>query len=110
MGLPKSIAWNEPGTDTDTIEYMRFQRYFGVEGDLDVDVGDQRLLNETELARQNERQEAKHKADMVEVTARAREAPVGGLLSNRQRTAMEQPWVQDTLRDAQVKNAMALLV
>ncbi|CAE8592319.1 unnamed protein product [Polarella glacialis] len=58
LQLPQNINWNEPGSDSDTIEYMRFQRLFCAEGDLDVDVGDQRLLNETEITRQWARTEA----------------------------------------------------
>lgn len=107
--LPDRIQWNEPGTDEDSTEYTRFQRYFGVDGDLDVEVGDQRLLNETELARQAQRTEAHHNASMEEVKRAARNSIVGGLLSERQRQAMEEPWVQDAMRDLQVKNALSLL-
>lgn len=108
--LPQRIQWNEPGTDEDSIEYMRFQRLFGVEGDLDVEVGDQRLQNETELARQRDRLDAQHNTSMAEVRKNAEHAAVGGLFSESRRKAMEQPWVQDTLKDPQVKAAFALLV
>jgi len=107
--LPLRIEWNEPGTNEDTIEYIRFQRYFGVDGDLDVEVGDQRLHNETELARQAERMEASQTAFMEEIKKVARNSVIGGMLTDRQRQAMEEPWVQDALKDPQVKNALTLL-
>ncbi|CAK0796763.1 unnamed protein product [Prorocentrum cordatum] len=56
--LPARIQWSEPGSDADSTDYLRFQRLFGVDGDLDEEVGDGRLQNETELALVQERQEA----------------------------------------------------
>ncbi|CAE8694452.1 unnamed protein product [Polarella glacialis] len=84
LQLPQKINWNEPGSDSDTIEYTRFQRLFGAEGDLDVDVGDQRLLNETEIARQWARTEAANDESLKED-------------------------MQAILRDAQVKAALNIL-
>lgn len=107
--FPDRIYWNEPGTDEDTIDYMRFQRFFGVDGALDDDVGDQRLNNETELERQHNRTEAQHNASIAELVKAAESAAVGGVLSESERRAMELPWVQDIMRDAQVKAALDLL-
>ena len=45
--LPKAIFWNEPGSDSEFTDYVRFQRFFGLDGDLDEDVGDQRFLSWT---------------------------------------------------------------
>mmetsp|Transcript_89799 Transcript_89799/g.228432 ORF Transcript_89799/g.228432 Transcript_89799/m.228432 type:complete len:275 (+) Transcript_89799:1-825(+) len=109
LQLPGRIQWNEPGTDEDSIEYRRFQRFFGVEGNLDDDVGDQRLLNETELERQGLRTEAKHNASIASLVQAASESLFGGVLSDREREAMEIPWVQDAMKDSQVKAALALL-
>mmetsp|Transcript_96303 Transcript_96303/g.272259 ORF Transcript_96303/g.272259 Transcript_96303/m.272259 type:complete len:694 (-) Transcript_96303:26-2107(-) len=108
--VPERILWNEPGSESDTIEYMRFQRLFGVDGDLDVDVGDQRLQNETELERQAERLSARNEANMVEVLNAARQATVGGVLTDAKRIRMEDPDVQQALRDPKVKTAMAMLL
>lgn len=109
LKLPNRIAWNEPGTEADTIEYMRFQRYFGVEGDLDVDVGDQRLLNETEMDRQRERTEKDHANNAIKLKQQAQKATIGGEMSEKQRQVMEEPWVQEALRDPQVKEAILFL-
>lgn len=107
--LPDRIQWNEPGTDEDSIEYIRFQRYFGVDGDLDEDVGDQRLENETEMERQSNRTEAQHNASLAELIRQAEGAAVGGVLSEREQKALELEWVQDVIRDGQVKAALDLL-
>ncbi|CAK0864286.1 unnamed protein product, partial [Prorocentrum cordatum] len=111
--LPARIAWNEPGSDEDdTTEYMRFQRFFGVDGDLDDEdqrVGDQRLHNESELERQRERFDARKAADAERLVEAARGAAVGGVLSEGERAALEEPWVQSALRDPEVKAALALL-
>ncbi|CAJ1376995.1 unnamed protein product [Effrenium voratum] len=109
LKLPETIMWNEPGSDSDTIEYRRFQRLFGVDGDLDLDVGDQRLLNETELERQAERQEAKEKARMRASLKLATSAYVGGVLSEKQKLLLEDEAVQELLEDAQVKRALILM-
>eukprot|EP00933_Yihiella_yeosuensis_P000675 TRINITY_DN10107_c0_g1_i1.p1 TRINITY_DN10107_c0_g1~~TRINITY_DN10107_c0_g1_i1.p1 ORF type:complete len:201 (-),score=43.91 TRINITY_DN10107_c0_g1_i1:125-727(-) len=106
MDLPKRILWNEPGSESETIEYRRFQRFFGIDGDLDVDVGDQRLLNETELARQWNRTDAKYNASLAEVMQVATTAAVGGVLSKEQQEVFEQPWVQEILSDSEVRRAM----
>eukprot|EP00747_Dinoflagellata_sp_TGD_P211835 gnl/TRDRNA2_/TRDRNA2_85015_c0_seq1.p1 gnl/TRDRNA2_/TRDRNA2_85015_c0~~gnl/TRDRNA2_/TRDRNA2_85015_c0_seq1.p1 ORF type:complete len:659 (-),score=110.96 gnl/TRDRNA2_/TRDRNA2_85015_c0_seq1:42-2018(-) len=108
--LPSKIAWNEPGTDADTIEYLRFQRLFGVEGDLDVDVGDQRLQNETELLRQAERLDADHNRTRAKVLEAAKEASVGGHLSEEAKSATSQPWIQEILRMPKVKVALSLVL
>jgi len=108
--LPERINWNEPGSDEDTIDYIRFQRLFGVEGDLDVDVGDQRLLNESEIDRQSARQEAKDKASVAAVMESAADAAVGGVYSDDQQQAMELEWVQAYLREPKVRTAMKLLL
>lgn len=107
---PERIAWNEPGTDSDTIDFLRFQRFFGVEGDLDDEIGDQRLLNETEVARQHERTNAAQAEAMQKLVADATGAAFGGVLSESQRVAMEEPWVQETLKDPKVKFALALML
>lgn len=109
LKLPDTINWNEPGSDSDTIEYTRFQRYFGVEGDLDVDVGDQRLLNETELERQGVRQEAREKG-MVEVALQAaNSAYVGGVVKEDQKVLLEDEHVKQILGDPQVKRALIMM-
>merc|ERR1712032_937584 len=108
--LPNRIVWNEPGTESDTIEYLRFQRLFGVDGDLDVDVGDQRLQNETELARQAERLEASQTEKLSKVMEAAQYAAVGGVFDEDQRKAMEQPWAQQAFKDPKVKSALSLLL
>eukprot|EP00405_Crypthecodinium_cohnii_P009379 CAMPEP_0206435098 /NCGR_PEP_ID=MMETSP0324_2-20121206/9620_1 /ASSEMBLY_ACC=CAM_ASM_000836 /TAXON_ID=2866 /ORGANISM="Crypthecodinium cohnii, Strain Seligo" /LENGTH=641 /DNA_ID=CAMNT_0053901877 /DNA_START=140 /DNA_END=2065 /DNA_ORIENTATION=+ len=108
--LPHMIQWNEPGTDEDQIEYLRFQRYFGVEGNLDDDVGDQRLLNATELERQNQRAEAHNNQSLAKLVAAASKSLFGGVLSERERAAMEIPWVQEALKDHEVKAALAHLL
>jgi len=107
--LPDRIHWNEPGTDEDTTAYRRFQRLFGVEGDLDVDVGDQRLQNETELARQQARLDAANAVNAEKVLQRAQAATVGGLISAEQRQTLELPWVKDAMREPAVKSSLALL-
>merc|ERR1712048_1404053 len=104
------IMWNEPGSDEDTIDYIRFQRLFGVNGDLDVDVGDQRLQNETELERQSERLQAHHEEAKRKIISAAKEAVLGGVMSAEQREKMELPWVQEFLRDTKVKAATAVLL
>mmetsp|Transcript_13065 Transcript_13065/g.32614 ORF Transcript_13065/g.32614 Transcript_13065/m.32614 type:complete len:713 (+) Transcript_13065:55-2193(+) len=109
LKLPRRIQWNEPGTEEDTIDYFRFQRFFGVEGDLDDDVGDQRLQNETELVRQSNRTEAKHNASILSLVKAAESATFGGVLTEGERKALEIPWVQDVMRDSQVKAALATL-
>jgi len=108
--LPNRIVWNEPGTESDTIEYLRFQRLFGVDGDLDVDVGDQRLQNETELSRQAERLEASNAQKLSKVIQDAQYAAVGGFFDESQREAMEQPWAQDAFKDPKVKSTLPLLM
>merc|ERR1719263_2290012 len=108
--FPDRIAWNEPGTDADTIDFFRFQRYFGVEGDLDDDVGDQRLENETELARQADRMSAQHAESVKKLVAEAKGATLGGIFSESQRSALEKPEVQETMRDPRVKAALALML
>merc|ERR1712232_1446256 len=109
LTFPERIAWNEPGTESDTIDFFRFQRFFGVDGDLDDDVGDQRLRNETEIARQNDRLSAQHAETMKKVVADVTDATFGGVFSDTQRSAIEMPWVQDTLKDPKVKAALALM-
>jgi len=109
LELPTTILWNEPGTDSDTTEYVRFQRLFGVEGDLDVDVGDQRLLNETELERQAQRQDAKHNESLQQVMQFAHSAAIGGVMTTEQKELMQDDRVQHILRDAKVKEALTLL-
>lgn len=107
--LPETIAWNEPGTDNDYIEYRRFQRLFGVDGDLDVDVGDQRLLNETELDRQQARLDAAQAEIMEEVVKAAEGAAIGGKMSEEQLRTLEEPWVKEALRDQRVKDIVSIL-
>jgi len=107
--LPKRIQWNEPGTDDDSIDYVRFQRHFGVDNNLDDDVGDQRLSNETELVRQGLRTEAKHNASIASLVEAASMSSFGGILTEQERKALEIPWVQDAMKDAEVKAALALL-
>ncbi|CAE8597120.1 unnamed protein product [Polarella glacialis] len=109
LRLPQKINWNEPGSDSDTIEYMRFQRLFGAEGDLDVDVGDQRLLNETEIARQWARTEAANDESLKEIMKLASESAIGGMLSDKQKETMEREDMQAILRDAEVKAALNIL-
>ncbi|CAK9038644.1 Hypothetical protein (Fragment) [Durusdinium trenchii] len=109
LKLPETINWNEPGSDSDTIEYLRFQRLFGLEGDLDVDVGDQRLLNETELARQAERQGAKENRTVSEALKAVRAAYVGGVVSEEQKVLLEDKKVQRVFEDPQVKRALILM-
>jgi len=108
--LPERIMWNEPGTDEEWTEYFRFQRLFGVTGDLDVDVGDQRLLNETELERQAQRLDVKQNASRDSLLSAAREASLGGILTEDQREKMQRPEIQEALRDNQVKAATAVLL
>eukprot|EP00927_Polykrikos_kofoidii_P067393 TRINITY_DN62886_c0_g1_i1.p1 TRINITY_DN62886_c0_g1~~TRINITY_DN62886_c0_g1_i1.p1 ORF type:complete len:686 (-),score=106.81 TRINITY_DN62886_c0_g1_i1:373-2430(-) len=110
LRLPESIQWNEPGSDSDFIDYMRFQRFFGIDGDLDVDVGDQRLQNETELERQSERLEEKNKEALADVERASQGAILGGFMSEKQRERLEDDRVKDILRDAKVKQALAILV
>eukprot|EP00435_Cladocopium_sp_Y103_P073480 s63_g43.t2 len=134
LKLPRTINWNEPGSDSDTIEYTRFQRLFGVEGDLDEDVGDQRLLNESELERQGVRQglmtdkngpchaplplalpdclviqEAKESRMVAEAMNIAKTAYVGGIVKDDQKTLLEDETVKQILGDPQVKRAMILM-
>ncbi|CAE8640806.1 unnamed protein product [Polarella glacialis] len=101
LQLPQNINWNEPGSDSDTNEYMRFQRLFGAEGDLDVDVGDQRLLNETEITRQWARTEAANDESLNEMMKLDNESAIGGMLSDKQKETMEREDMQAILRDAQ---------
>eukprot|EP00929_Paragymnodinium_shiwhaense_P007134 TRINITY_DN111081_c0_g1_i1.p1 TRINITY_DN111081_c0_g1~~TRINITY_DN111081_c0_g1_i1.p1 ORF type:complete len:645 (+),score=104.72 TRINITY_DN111081_c0_g1_i1:184-2118(+) len=110
LRLPKRIAWNEPGSDADTIDYKRFQRMFGTDGDLDVDVGDQRLLNETEVQRQADRLARQQEADAKRIEVAAEGSAMGGVMSEKQLSLMEQEWVQDYLRNAKVKAAIAELL
>jgi len=109
LKLPRTINWNEPGSDSDTIEYTRFQRLFGVEGDLDEDVGDQRLLNESELERQGVRQEAKESRMVAEAMNIAKTAYVGGIVKDDQKSLLEDETVKQILGDPQVKRAMILM-
>lgn len=108
--LPQRIQWNEPGSDSDTIDYKRFQRLFGAEGDLDVDVGDQRLLNETELARQAARQEDKDAAAKAEIIDKAQDASIGGIFGDDRKKVMESEWVQEYLKEPKVKAALKMLL
>lgn len=107
LTLPRQIQWNEPGSESDFTEYMRFQRFFGVEGDLDDDVGDQRLLNETELERQSQRTDAMLEANRVELVARARHGNLG-ILNHKKKESLANPRVQELLRDVEVKQALVL--
>jgi len=107
LKLPEHIKWNPPGTDSEFVEYRRFQRLFGVDGDLDADIGDQR--DDAELARQWDRLVNSTKEKNSELLERARHATVGGVLSESQRLAMELPWVQELFKDGDVKDALQLL-
>lgn len=100
--LPDRIAWNEPGTEEETTPYQRFQSLFGAEGDLDADVGDQRLENETEL----QRHWTKFEQRRNESRAALRES-MGPTEHVGQ--ALQLPEVQETLRDPKVKSALLLL-
>lgn len=109
LRLPERILWNAPGSDSDTIEYRRFQRMFGLDGDLDVDVGDQGLLNETELLRQAERQEAKNQQSYAEALGVVADTSLGGRLTAEQREKLDEPQVKEILSDPLVRRAMRLL-
>lgn len=67
------------------------------------------MQNETELDRQSYRTEAKHNATIASLVKAAEEASFGGVLTEGERKALEIPWVQDVMRDSQVKAALAIL-
>lgn len=110
LNLPQKIAWNEPGTDSDVISYHRFQRLFGVDGNLDDEVGDQRLQNETELERQGARFDAWREREANRMKHSVEEASVGNLLSGIKLDVLEQPEVQRAMKDPRVKQALAVLL
>jgi len=109
LQLPSRIQWNAPGSESDSIEYVRFQRMFGADGDLDEDVGDQRLQNQTELLRQAERQEARNQQITAEAKELVSSAVFGGALPDAKRKMLEDPEVKAVLESTKLRHALHIL-
>lgn len=109
LHLPTAIYWNEPGSDSEFTDYVRFQRFFGLDGDLDEDVGDQRLLNESELERQAQRQEQKNQRSQQEALDIAQGAFIRSILSEEQKQLVHQAGIKEILHDPFVRKALIRL-